>query len=203
MSFLEHAVRVASILNGIGIRYTLVGGVACILMGVRRVTEDVDYLIEINSPDEIEKLVEGLRRAGYDLRLEEALGAYRDQGHFTVLTEECRLDFKIAKNRLDFETLNTAVQVHIECVDLKMARLEENIVAKVLVLGSLKDLEDALWLMTQYYDIIDWNRIHELVGSDLKGKIKRLLTKIAKEFKENEAVQGRVRRLKELLSSLD
>lgn len=44
----------------------------------------------------------------------------------------------------------------------------ENIAVKIVVLFSIKDLEDALWLMIHHGDKIDWNRLKLLLGGEPK-----------------------------------
>ena len=67
MNLLAETVKVASILNDLKIPYALVGGLACILLGVRRFTEDIDIIFEINSIDVLKKLYERLRSEGYEV----------------------------------------------------------------------------------------------------------------------------------------
>jgi len=45
MSLLNYMLKAVKALNRAGVDYVLVGGLACILMGIRRVTEDVDFII--------------------------------------------------------------------------------------------------------------------------------------------------------------
>lgn len=98
------------------------------------------------------------------MSLEEVKDAYANKSHFTILVDGFRLDFKFASSTLDFETLKRAVEVEIEVEKVKIARLEENIAAKILVLSSLKDVEDALWLMIHHHDKIDWSRLQLLLN---------------------------------------
>ena len=202
MGLIDYALTVAEVLEEMGIRYALVGGLACILMGIRRVTEDADFIIELKSTSEAKELAHMLNNAGFHLPVREVCKAYNDKSHFTILIDTYRMDFKIAKNHLDYETLKTAVKVHIKCRYLRMARLEENIVAKVTVLKSIKDLEDALKLMIIYYDKLNWNRICELAGCDLKYEVISLIKTIEKEFKHDENVQAKITELKQLFKKL-
>ena len=130
------------------------------------------------------------------------LAAYRNGGHFTVIVDGYRLDFKYPRTYLDEESLKRNITVHVKCQDVKIAPLEENIVAKVLILSSIKDLEDALKLMIMHYYSIDWKRVEELAGGDLKVKISKLLDRIEHEFSTEEAVKAKINELRKLLSKL-
>ncbi|MBS7617430.1 hypothetical protein KEJ25_02305 [Candidatus Bathyarchaeota archaeon] len=49
MSLIAYTVKVAKSLNGLNLRYALVGGLACVLIGVRRMTEDADFKVSKSS----------------------------------------------------------------------------------------------------------------------------------------------------------
>jgi len=197
MSLIDQALRVAEVLEGMGIRYALVGGLACILMGIRRVTEDADFIIELRSISEAEELAHMLNDIGFYLPIREVREAYIEKSHFTIIVGDYRIDFKVAKDYLDYETLRTAVKVHIKCKYLRIARLEENIVAKILVLRSIKDLEDALKLIIIYYDKLNWDRIYELANRDLRSEVLNLIRIIEEEFKYDKNVQEKISELKQ------
>lgn len=201
MSLIAYTVKVAKILDGLNLKYALVGGLACILMGVRRMTEDADFIIEVKSFSDLEKLFLGLKEDGFDVSLKEVEDAYMSKSHFTILVDGFRLDFKFASSTLDFETLRRAVEVEIERGRVKIARLEENIAAKIGVLSSLKDIEDALWLMINHRDRIDWSRLQLLLNGDPRKMIENILLEIEREFRGDEAVLKKLNELKSLLQS--
>ncbi len=199
MSLIEMTFNVAAILNRLNLRYALVGGLACILMGVRRMTEDADFIVEAKSLDEARRLFLELEKEGYNISFNEVKGAFSSGGHFTIIVGSFRLDFKFAKSKLDFEALNRAVEVEIGMEKIKIAQLEENIAAKIVVLSSIKDLEDALWLMIHHGDKIDWNRLKLLLGGEPKYIIENILFEIEKEFEGEEAVIKKLEELRKLL----
>jgi len=202
VNLLDYAIKASRALRRAGLRYALVGGLACILMGVQRITEDADFIVEALSENDVERLVTELRNEGIPVSLREALGAFRDRGHFTVIVDRFRLDFKFQSSRLDAETLERAVEVEVPEGRIRIARLEELVVAKVATLGSLKDLEDALWLAIQYKHQIDWERVHHLLGTDLSEVIDSLLARIEAEYPESYAVRTKVRELRDKLHYL-
>ncbi|MEM0054471.1 MAG: hypothetical protein QXL89_09830 [Nitrososphaeria archaeon] len=201
MSLIENTIKIAGILNRLNLRYALVGGLACILMGVRRMTEDADFIVEAKSIDDAKRLFIELEKGGFNISLNEVIGAFYNSGHFTIIVDGFRLDFKFAKSELEFETLRRAVDVKIEKEKIKIAQLEENIAAKIVVLSSIKDLEDALWLMIHHGDKIDWNRLKLLLGGEPKFIVKNILFEIEKEFKGEEAVIKKLEEIRKLLNS--
>lgn len=201
MSLLGHALKAAAALERAGLRYALVGGLACILMGVRRATEDADFIVEARTMSEVERMVEELKWEGLPVVEREAREAFREGGHFTIITREGRLDFKFSSSRLDRETVRRAVEVRVRGAPLRIARLEENVAAKLLILRSLKDAEDAIWLMAEYKDAIDWARLEELVGADPLRAARELLEELEKEL--GDVVRDRVEHLRRYLSRLE
>jgi len=202
MSLIEFTVKAASILNRLNLRYALVGGLACILMGVRRMTEDADFIVEAKSSDDVKRLFLELEREGFNISFDEVREAFYNGGHFTIIVNGFRLDFKFASSKLDLETLNRAVKVEIGNEKVKIARLEENIAVKIVVLSSIKDLEDALWLMIHHGDKIDWGRLKSLIGGEPKNLIENILLEIEKEFEGEETVRKKLEDLRRTLNQL-
>jgi len=164
-------------------------------------TEDIDFIVEAKSLDDARKLFIELEREGFNVSFNEVRDAFSRGEHFTIIVDGYRIDFKFASSKLDFETLRRAVDVEIEGEKVKIAQLEENIAAKIVVLSSLKDLEDALWLMIHHGDKIDWNRLKLLLGGDPKNMIEDILLEIGKEFEGEEAVNKKLDELRKLLKS--
>ena len=202
MSLVEYAVKAAKAIERTGLRYALVGGLACILMGVRRMTEDADFIVEARTLEDVERLAAELRREGIPVVEREVRSAYYDRGHFTAVIGGLRLDFKFASSRIDHETVERAVSVEVMGAKLRIGRLEENIAVKLLLLRSLKDLEDALWLMAEHGAVIDWRRLRSLVGGDPLKLAETLLDDIEAEFRDEEHVLERVRELRSRLGAI-
>ena len=200
MNILGHLLKSAMALNRTGLNYALIGGISCILMGVRRATEDIDYVVEIDNVPDMEKLLRELEREGYEVWAIDPEEVLKGLGRFSIELEDgYRLDFKIAKEKIHFETLKTAITVKIRGVDVKLTRIEENIAAKLLMPNSLKDIEDALWLMYQYHEELDWNRIDKLVGAKSIDIVMKLLDRIAGELSEDKIVLERIEYLRKIL----
>ncbi|MCW1308329.1 MAG: hypothetical protein OH337_03915, partial [Candidatus Parvarchaeota archaeon] len=69
----------------------------------------------------------------------------------------------------------------------------------ILVLSSLKDVEDALWLMINHHDKIDWSRLQLLLNGDPKKMIENILLEIEREFQGDVVVLKKLYELKSLL----
>ena len=123
-------------------------------------------------------------------------------GHYTIIVNDYRIDFKFSSTLLDKESIKRAVEVVLLGVKVKISPLEENIVAKVVVLSSLKDLEDALWLMIHHFEDIDWDRIRKLLKNNPIEIIEKMLKRIVEEFPSNVEVERRVNQLYKMLNTL-
>ena len=195
--------RICKVLNTLKMKYAVIGGIACILYGVDRTTMDIDILLNITGENDVRRLVVALRNAGYDVSVREAVSAFRKRNHFTALSPEgLRIDFKFSSSKLDYSTLENVVTIEFRGVKIRVGGLEENIVAKIVVLGSLKDLEDALKLMTMYFDRLDWTRMENLAGRNLLLIVKELLEHIEEEFKDMPNVILRIKQLRSMMESL-
>jgi len=200
MNIIEYVFKTINILESLNIEYVLVGGFACILMGINRLTEDIDFIIKIDSYEKALKLAEKLNKNSFKVSLSEVLGAFKDKGHFTILVERYRIDFKIASSTIDFITIRDAVSITIDSHKIRLARLEDLIATKITVLGSLKDIEDALKLMILHSDKIEWKRVKKLAGKNIGKEIYKILSQIEKEFRDNIEVMRKIDELKKLLN---
>lgn len=195
--------KVSRVFNELGIHYVLVGGLACILYGVERTTLDIDFIVEKLDEEKAEKLALRLSKEGFYLPGREVLSALRGGGHATVILRGLlRLDIKFASTELDQASLRNFHEIHLDCTPLKVAGLEENIAAKIAVLGDLKDLEDALILMDAYRDAINWDKLRRYLSSDPLEKILKLLDKIESVLSDEEYVVRKVKYLRTYIMQL-
>lgn len=79
----------ADVLERLGLRYHLTGGIVSVLYGEPRLTQDVDVVVDPDRATECcEELVLGLASAGFELSDETARVAIRDGGMFQILDVE-------------------------------------------------------------------------------------------------------------------
>ena len=82
MDHLERCLRILRTLGVEGVEYTLIGGIAVILHGLPRLTEDIDLLVKVE-PENIEKLKRALLREFDDPSIEEI--SVEDLAHYAVV----------------------------------------------------------------------------------------------------------------------
>ncbi|MHB9301538.1 DUF6036 family nucleotidyltransferase [Thermofilum pendens] len=202
MDVVRLMVSVARALRRADLPYAVVGGLACILMGVRRVTEDVDVVVLVRAREDVEKLVRELRSEGIELPSSDALKALQNRGLVAALVGPLRVDIRYASTWLDFETIRHAVEVNIRGEPVRIASLEDVVAAKLTVLRTLRDVEDAVQLMVQYRDRIDWERLRRIVGGSPLEVVKQLLDAIEGELGGDEVVRRRINDVRSLLTKL-
>jgi len=79
----------ADVLERLGLRYHLTGGIVSVLYGEPRLTQDVDVVVDPDRATEYcEELVLGLAAVGFELNDETARAAIRDGGMFQILDVE-------------------------------------------------------------------------------------------------------------------
>ena len=204
MSFIECLRKICKLLDKNKIEYVIVGGLATILLGVQRTTLDIDIIINLIFEDEVRKLVKVLKEANFNANLYEALEAFKERGHFTAISEEGRIiDFKYAKSNLDILTLKRKMFIEVLQTKIPISPLEELITAKLKILRSQKDVEDALQLMYIYIDKIDWKLLRKYVGDDPLKYANKILSTIMKEFKDEKHTINKIRKLRELKTKIE
>jgi len=195
---------IGKILNKAGIKYVLVGGIACVLYGVKRLTVDIDVIIEKTNVDNLKKLYNLIKDIGFGLSMRDIKSALDENGHFTILLGGVyRVDFKFPSTYLDYESLRNYNIINLESEKIYIAGIEENIAAKIKLLKSIKDLEDAIVLLELYGDHINWDKISKyLGGEDPIKRINIILDEIQSLFKGDENVLERLRNIRKRLSGL-
>ncbi len=204
MSLIDDLKHIMKVLSDNNFNYCLIGGIASILLGVERTTLDIDILIELNSINQVERLHDTLKSAGYVVVLSEMINAFKKHSHFTALTPTGRIiDFKLAHTELDRSTLTRKISVSIEGVKTYLSPIEELITAKLKVLGSLKDVEDAIQLMYMYINEINWNYLKKIMGLKPLKYANNLLDTIIREFKDEKHIIDKVKNLRTLKEKIE
>ncbi len=204
MGILSHIKRIVVLFEKLNINYVLCGGIACILLGVDRVTLDIDFIVNIGNEADISSLAVSFRNLGYLLSEDEGLAAWREGGHWSIwIPDGYRLDIKFASSNLDYLSLKFRRRIIIDDFELWISSLEELIAAKLIVLASQKDLEDALRLMISYRREINWDKLSSYLGRDPVEYSKNLLDKIESEFRDEPVMLSKIRELKSLIRRLE
>ena len=148
------AIKFASKLNKLGIKYVIVAGYVAIVFGRSRSSEDIDVIMEPLDYSRFEKLY---RLLSSTFECHQAPNAKLG---FEYLTDNIALRFsppaefipnielKFAKTEIDEFSIAHRIKVTVNSNKIFIAPLEPQICYK-LYMGSEKDVEDALYL----YDI--------------------------------------------------
>jgi hypothetical protein len=131
--------QVCEALNREGVRYLVIGGIACILHGYARATEDVDVLIERSLPN-AERTLEALGRLGWGFAgewspkeiLARPVTVIGDDPAVDVFTVAWAVKFEDAAARSSVET--------IEGVSIPLISIDDLIETKRT--GRLQDAAD-------------------------------------------------------------
>jgi hypothetical protein len=130
-------------LEGTGVRYIVVGGVAVNLHGYQRFTKDVDIVVDL-LPEQTIKALEALQDIGYSPRLPVKLLDFanpvlreswvRDKGMmvFQMYNDQIHQTVDVFANYpLDFESLwRDSVPIHLSNASLRIASIDHLILMK-------------------------------------------------------------------------
>jgi predicted nucleotidyltransferase len=123
------ATRVCARLNKFGVKYLVIGGIACVLHGYVRATTDVDILIE-RSTENAERLLEALSGLGWgfarEWRAEEILAR-----PITVIGDDPQVDiFTVAWSVKYDQAISRSSIVNVEGVDIPLIGIDDLIATK-------------------------------------------------------------------------
>ena len=169
------------------IDYVLVGGATIGVYGAIRSTEDLDFMIMLESSEEkkIATFVECLQKNHLSITKEELEQGLEEHSHITVFDLKSpllRLDLKQIRTKLDYSTYNLRKKVDLfgSGKDFWISSPESLIVVKLLPgFQSEKDLEDVRGILLRSSDILDWSLLEKL---SVTFGTEKLLKKIRKEL---------------------
>ena len=123
------ATRMCARLNEFGVKYLVIGGIACVLHGYVRATTDVDILIE-RSTDNAERLLEALSGLGWgfarEWRAEEILAR-----PITVIGDDPQVDiFTVAWSVKYDQAISRSSIVNVEGIDIPLIGIDDLIATK-------------------------------------------------------------------------
>ena len=134
-------------------QYVLVGGYVSILFGRSRMSEDIDILIPTLSFEKFEQLYTDFISKGFwcinSSNLEENYKLLKDDHAIRMTRQEWvipNLEIRFITFPIDRLTLESSITVSLPEIELRVAPLEVQIPYKRIMLGSDKDIEDAIHL---------------------------------------------------------
>lgn len=177
-------------LAGLDVRWYLFGAQAAILHGVDRLTADVDVTVDLG-PHPTGRLVAGLGRAGFELRVAD-VGGFVDATRvvpFVHRRTRIPVDVVLAGPGLEELFFARAEEREIGGVRVPVASAEDLITMKVLA-GRPRDLEDVVSMLRARGETLDLDQIQTTLGllekalarADLLPELERAL---------QQAVRGR------------
>lgn len=133
------AAQVCAALNRSGAKYVVIGGVACILHGYARGTEDVDILIERTEAN-AERVLAALARVGYGFAREWGAAEILKRA-ITVIGDDPAVDVFTVAWRIKYEQAAPRAQVvDVNGVKVPLIALDDLIETKRT--GRLQDAAD-------------------------------------------------------------
>ena len=137
-------------LSATGAPWMVIGGIASIARGVRRLTTDIDAVVRGDAIS-IPALLEGLRRYGIAPRIDDAL-EFAEQNLVLLVRHEptgVDLDVSLGWTKFELEALAARSRATFGSVEAPMATPSDLVVFKAMA-GRPKDLEDASALLALF-----------------------------------------------------
>jgi predicted nucleotidyltransferase len=161
---LPAVVALAKALKRVGARYMLIGGVAVVARGVRRLTDDVDAVIWAEGLD-IEKLLKQLAREHVVPRIGDAISFARRNQVLLLRHETSGIDIDLSLAWLPFEShaLSRASKIRVGRLNLAVARPDDLLVYKAIAARD-RDRSDMERLLEIHGRAIDLERVRRLIG---------------------------------------
>jgi len=151
------------------IKYVIISGYVSILFGRSRATEDVDMYVEKFNFEKFKELSKVLEESGFWFinsdDEEELFGMLKDNLSVRIAEKDKvipNIEMKFPKKDTDFLSLNQPLQVELNRNILLTSPLELQVAYKFL-LGSEKDIEDALHIYNTFKEILDRKLMKELM----------------------------------------
>ena len=94
--------RVINILDEINLKYVIIGGVAAIIRGRVRTTNDLDLIVE-NRPDKLKLFFDALKSHQFDILDKQISYALKEEFNISIFDKKSilRIDLKIAKTHYE------------------------------------------------------------------------------------------------------
>ena len=159
-----------------GARYAIVGGVATIVWGRARSTQDIDCIIDLNVEDE-KSFVSAINEQKLSADVYDIDVARQDRSHFSILDPESllRLDCKIASTHAELKEIDDSIIVPIGKATANIAS-PEDVIAYKLKWGRAQDIEDVDSIFEMRGDLLDINKIHEFaIEIDASNNVNKYL----------------------------
>ena len=168
-------------LNQAGVPYVIIGGVAVIVFGYIRATQDIDLIVDHEALD-IKEFCKYLRQHQFLADEQDLFAAIKKKAHATILHRQhlFRLDVKGSYTTADRETMRTAITVNYRDIPIRLTS-PESLICHKLLFTSARDFEDALAVYQRMKPTLkpeELERLSVLVGVE---KLLRDLVTVAEQ----------------------
>jgi hypothetical protein len=120
---------VLAALSRADVRYLVVGGVACVLNGLVRTTEDVDILVDAK-PENLRRMLAALEKIGGGYARELSVGDFTDEEGAVRLVEDFPIDIFTRMGGRSYEDMLAYEKVHVGDVRIPFVGAEGLILLK-------------------------------------------------------------------------
>lgn len=168
-------------------RYMLIGGLAVVLRGFPRHTDDIDVTV-MGADASAAELGRLLEEAGFEARIDDAI-AFAEQNMVLLcrhIDTGIEIDLTLAYLPFEEEAIANAQPIEVEGVELPVARVEDLLVYKAVAFRE-HDQRDIRALVMLHRDEIDFERVLRIVSQFAEavedpnrlGELERLLNDAA------------------------
>jgi hypothetical protein len=166
----------ASALRGARVPWMVIGGIAVITRGVRRLTTDVDVVVRGDASN-VASLLVMLERHDIRPRIDDAVAFARENLVLLLrhLPSGVDIDLSFGWTAFEAEAIATSTRATYGVTSLPMASVEDLVIYKAIA-GRPRDVEDALALMLMHPDID-------------RARVRRRLVELAELANEPEIVE--------------
>ncbi len=143
----------------------VVGGVAAILRGRLRTTQDLDLIIE-NNKGNISLFLNLIKTMEFEVLDEQVKFGLVEGFNISISDKKSflRIDLKVAKTPDDNDVFKNSNQEEYEGKSVLLATIDQILYGKVLYIGEIEDISDTELL--EYNDVLDFVAIYQAHRED-------------------------------------
>lgn len=150
--------EVALLVREVGFRPVVFGGLAAIVRGRGRFTDDIDLILD--GPQELAPtLLRSLEAHGFQIPPNAAMRASRD-GMMQVRRGLVKIDLLLTAEELSRHVASGAIDAEFCGVSIAVARAEDLVIMKLLAQRS-QDMQDIHAILVRHRDALDIDRIRK------------------------------------------
>jgi hypothetical protein len=169
------------ILEGVGIRYMLDGGIAVNCLGLVRTTQDIDVVVE-SDPVQITRLAQAFSDAGFQIELSdvERLSGISNIIHVYDPDALFRIDLWLARDPDEEQALGRRERLPLLVPEGAWVVRAEDLIVRKLRIGRERDLDDIRGILRRQAGSLDDDYLdHGAAKAGQSARLKKLREDIA------------------------